>query len=64
MWQKVVSNYRVALDTALIVGAIVGLRHIATDLCGLLAGAAGRPYRQSQEPSSSNPTRSVMSWSA
>jgi hypothetical protein len=28
MWQKVVSNYRVALDTALIVGAIVGLRAI------------------------------------
>jgi hypothetical protein len=28
MWQKVVSNYRVALDTAVIVGAIVGLRAI------------------------------------
>jgi hypothetical protein len=28
MWRKVVSNYRVALDTAAIVGAIVGLRAI------------------------------------
>jgi hypothetical protein len=28
MWQKVASNYRVALDTAAIVGAIVGLRAI------------------------------------
>jgi hypothetical protein len=28
MWQKVASNYRVAVDTALIVGAIVGLRAI------------------------------------
>jgi hypothetical protein len=28
MWRKVVSNYRVALDTAVVVGAIVGLRAV------------------------------------
>jgi hypothetical protein len=28
MWQKVVNNYRVALDTAVIVGLIVGIRAI------------------------------------